>query len=189
MARDNLGVLAAQVAGAALLMDYILTVAVSISSGVAQMTSAFPFLFAHRVAIAVAFVVLVTIINLRGVKESGFVFAVPTYFFVVMMFVTVGTALLRAAAGALGPLTDPPPLDIEPVRSVGLFLLLHAFSSGTTALTGVEAISNGIPAFRQPRSRNAGITLLWMSGILGTLFLGISYLAGVSTPCRPSSRR
>ena len=178
VARDNLGEFAAQVACAALLMDYVLTVAVSVSSGVAQMTSAFPALFEHRVLLAVAFVALAMIINLRGVKESGIVFAVPTYFFVVAMFLTVGTALARHLAGTLGPVPDPPALETEPTRAVGLFLLLHAFSSGTTALTGVEAISNGIPAFKEPRSRNAGITLVWMSGILGTLFLGISYLAG-----------
>ncbi len=177
VARDNIGELAAQVAGAALLMDYILTVAVSISSGVAQITSAFPALFPVRVEIAVAFVAFVMIVNLRGVKESGAVFALPTYFFVAMMFLTVGSALVRHLAGTLGRVPDPPPLDIEPTAAIGLFLVLHAFSSGTTALTGVEAISNGIPAFKEPRSRNAAITLLWMSGILGTLFLGISYLA------------
>jgi amino acid transporter len=178
VARDNVGNLAAQVAGAALLMDYILTVAVSISSGVAQVTSAFPALFGHRAALAVALVVFVMFVNLRGVKESGAVFAVPTYFFVVMMVVTVGTGLVRLLLGALHPIPDPPALDIAPTRAIGLFLLLHAFSSGTTALTGVEAISNGIPAFKEPRSHNAGITLLWMSAILGTLFLGISFLAG-----------
>jgi amino acid transporter len=179
VARDNLGELPAQLAGAALLMDYILTVAVSISSGVAQMTSAFPVLFRIRVEIAILFVAIVMFVNLRGVKESGMVFALPTYFFVAMMYVTVGVAFLRQLAGTLGTVPDPPPLEIEPVRTIGLFLVLHAFSSGTTALTGVEAISNGIPAFKEPRSRNAGITLLWMSGILGTLFLGISFLAQV----------
>jgi amino acid transporter len=117
-------------------------------------------------------------VNLRGVKESGLVFAVPTFFFVAMMALTVGTALVRHLLGTLQPLADPPPLEIEPTRALGLFLVLHAFSSGTTALTGVEAISNGIPAFKEPRSRNAGITLLWMSGILGSFFLGISFLAG-----------
>ena len=119
------------------------------------------------------------VVNLRGVKESGFVFAVPTFFFVAMMTLTVGTAIVRHLLGTLYPVPDPPPLDVEPVRAMGLFLILHAFSSGTTALTGVEAISNGIPAFKEPRSRNAGITLLWMSGILGFLFLGISFLAGL----------
>ncbi len=178
VARDNLGILAAQLAGASLLMDYILTVAVSISSGVAQITSAFPVLFAHRAALSVLLVGFVMFVNLRGVKESGTVFAIPTYFFVTLMFVTVGTGLVRLLAGTLHPVTAPPPLDVEMTRGFGLFLLLHAFSSGTTALTGVEAISNGIPAFKEPRSRNAGITLLWMSGILGALFFGISYLAG-----------
>jgi len=117
-------------------------------------------------------------VNLRGVKESGLVFALPTYFFVAMMYLTVGVGLLRHWSGTLHPLADAPPLEIATTRAFGLFLLLHAFSSGTTAVTGVEAISNGIPAFKQPRSHNAGITLLWMAGILGTLFLAISYLAG-----------
>jgi amino acid transporter len=178
VARDNIGVLAAQVAGASLLMDYILTVAVSISSGVAQIVSAFPALFAHRAALSVLLVTFVMFVNLRGVKESGTLFAVPTYFFVGMMVLTVGTGLVRLLVGTLHPIADPPPLEIASTRAIGLFLLLHAFSSGTTALTGVEAISNGIPAFKEPRSRNAGITLLWMSGILGTLFLGIGYLTG-----------
>jgi amino acid transporter len=178
VARDNLGVLAAQLAGAALLMDYILTVSVSVSSGVAQVTSAFPGLYDHRVALAVVLVALVMLVNLRGVKESGLVFALPTYFFVAVMYLTVGLALYRQFAGTLHPLADAPPLEIEATRGFGLFLLLHAFSSGTTAVTGVEAISNGIPAFKEPRSRNAGITLMWMAGILGSLFLGISYLAG-----------
>ncbi len=178
VARDNLGDLAAQVAGAALLMDYILTVSVSISSGVAQITSAFPAVFAYRVVLGVVLVGFVMFVNLRGVKESGLVFALPTYFFVAMMYLTVGVALFRYLTGSLHPLADPPPLEIETTRAFGLFLLLHAFSSGTTAVTGVEAISNGIPAFKQPRSHNAGVTLMWMSGILGSLFLGISYLAG-----------
>jgi amino acid transporter len=178
VARDNLGDLAAQVAAAALLLDYILTVSVSISSGVAQLTSAFPALYTHRVALAVVLVGFVMLVNLRGVKESGLVFALPTYFFVAMMYLTVGVGLLRIWSGTLHPLADAPPLEIETTRAFGLFLLLHAFSSGTTAVTGVEAISNGIPAFKQPRSHNAGVTLLWMAGILGTLFLAISYLAG-----------
>ena len=178
VARDNLGDLAAQVAAAALLLDYILTVSVSISSGVAQLTSAFPALYAHRVAVAVLLVGFVMFVNLRGVKESGLVFALLTYFFVAMMYLTVGIGLVRSWSGTLHPLADAPPLEIETTRAFGLFLLLHAFSSGTTAVTGVEAISNGIPAFKQPRSHNAGTTLMWMAGILGTLFLAISYLAG-----------
>ncbi len=176
VARDNLGELPAQIAGAALLTDYILTVAVSVSSGVAQITSAYPHLYGHRVGLAVAFVMLIGFVNLRGVKESGVVFAVPSYFFLAMMFSTVGFGFLRQLSGSLGAVEQPPHLEVG-VQAVTLFLLLHAFSNGTTALTGVEAISNGITAFKEPRSRNAAITLIWMSVILGTLFLSISYLA------------
>jgi amino acid transporter len=177
VSRDNLGEFPAQVAGAALLMDYILTVAVSMSSGVAQVVSAFPSLFPYRAWIAIVLVMAVMLINLRGVRESGTVVAVPTFFFIAAMYATVGFAMFRQLAGTLGTVPSPPPLHIEAFGPVTLFLLLHAFSSGTTALTGVEAISNGIPAFKEPRSRNAGVTLLWMSAILGSLFLGISYLA------------
>lgn len=177
VSRDNLGDFPAQTAGAALLMDYILTVAVSVSSGVAQIVSAYPDLFKYRVHLAIGAVMLIMLINLRGVKESGSAFAVPTYFFVIMMFGTVAFGLFRYFTGALGTVVDPPELQIiHTAAAVTPFLLLHAFANGTTALTGVEAISNGIPAFKEPRSRNAGITLIWMSLILGFLFLGISYL-------------
>ena len=151
VARDNLGELPAQVAGAALLTDYILTVAVSISSGVAQVTSAFPSLFAYRVEIAVGLVLFVMLINLRGVRESGAAFAIPSYFFLVMMALTVGVGLVRYLTGTLGQVVDPPLMEVHELQAVSLFLILHAFSSGTTALTGVEAISNGITAFREPR--------------------------------------
>lgn len=178
VARDNLGVLPALVAGAALLTDYILTVAVSISSGVAQITSAFPSLFQYRVPIAVALVAFIMLMNLRGVKESGSIFAIPTYFFIFTMFFTVIVAMQRYFTGSLGIVVDPPDMDtFDVVRNITPFLILHAFSSGTAALTGVEAISNGIPAFKEPRSHNAGITLIWMSIILGSLFLGITFLA------------
>jgi amino acid transporter len=167
------------VAGAALLMDYILTVAVSISSGVAQIVSAYPNLDHYRIEIAVAAVLVIMVINLRGVKESGVAFAVPTYFFVVMMFITVGTGLFRYFTGSLGTVVNPPEVHLaHTVAPITAFLLLHAFANGTTALTGVEAISNGITAFKEPRSRNAGITLIWMSVILGSLFISISYLTG-----------
>jgi amino acid transporter len=179
VARDNLGELPAQVAGAALLTDYVLTVAVSISSGVAQLVSAYPALFAYRVWMAVGLVLFVMLVNLRGVKESGAAFALPTYFFMAMMFLTVGMGLVRHLAGSLGQVVNPPALDLAPTLQVLTpFLILHAFASGTAALTGVEAISNGIPAFREPRSRNAAVTLIWMAAILGTLFLGISFLVG-----------
>ncbi|MCC6569318.1 MAG: APC family permease [Anaerolineales bacterium] len=179
VSRDNLGESAAQVAGAALLMDYILTVAVSISSGVAQIVSAYPALDAHRVELGVAAVLIVMLVNLRGVKESGAAFAIPTYFFIVMMFITTGMGLFRYFNGSLGSVTDPPEAHLaHTLAPITAFLLLHAFANGTTALTGVEAISNGITAFKEPRSRNAGITLIWMSVILGALFLSISFLTG-----------
>jgi len=178
VARDNLGELPAQIAGAALLTDYILTVAVSVSAGVAQIVSAYPGLFPYRIWVAVGAVLLIMLINLRGVKESGVAFAVPTYFFIIMLVVTVGTGLIRYFTGTLGVVIDPPQLDVENVvTAITPFILLHAFSSGTAALTGIEAISNGITAFKEPRSRNAGITLIWMAIILATLFLSISFLA------------
>jgi amino acid transporter len=178
VARDNLGEVAAQTAGAALLLDYILTVAVSVSSGVAQLTSAYAGLFPYRVVLAVAMVLVIMLVNLRGVKESGAAFALPTYFFLGMMGLTVGIGLLRYLTGTLGTVADPPALEAaHAAQAITPFLILHAFSSGTTALTGVEAISNGITAFKEPRSHNAGVTLLWMSAILGTLFLGITVLA------------
>jgi hypothetical protein len=120
------------------------------------------------------------LINLRGVKESGAAFAVPTYFFIVMMIATVGIGLVRSLTGSLGAVVNPPEVDLLHTAAgvITPFLILHAFANGTTALTGVEAISNGITAFKEPRSRNAGVTLIWMSVILGSLFLGISYLTG-----------
>jgi amino acid transporter len=179
VARDNLGELPAQIAGAALLTDYILTVAVSISSGVAQLISAYPLLFPHRVTIAVGMVLFIMLINLRGVKESGITFAIPTYFFLTMVLLTLISAFGRLLTGSLGTVIQPPELiQTHTVGYISLFLLLHAFSSGTTALTGVEAISNGITAFKEPRSHNAGQTLIWMSTILGVVFLSITFLAG-----------
>jgi amino acid transporter len=161
VARDNLGDLAAQIAGAALLVDYVLTVAVSVSSGVAQITSAYPPVFPYRVVLAVGLVLLIMLVNLRGVRESGAIFALPTYVFLMMMGLTVGTGFLRVLTGTLGAVADPPTLDVtHAAQAVTPFLLLHAFASGTTALTGVEAISNGITAFQEPRSRNAAHTLL-----------------------------
>lgn len=177
VARDNLGELPAQTAGAALLTDYILTVAVSISSGVAQIVSAFPQLYAYRVELSVAMVAVVTVINLRGVKESGRVFAVPTYFFLLMAFVTVSVGLARYLGDALPQVSNPPAFEVEGTAALTLFLVLRAFASGTTALTGVEAISNGITAFKEPRSKNAGQTLVVMSLVLGSLMLGITFLA------------
>ncbi len=176
VARENLGETAALVAGSALLTDYILTVAVSISSGVAQIVSAFPGLADFRVPLAVGIIGFVTLINLRGVKESGTLFAIPTYFFVAMMFITIGFGFFRWATGTLGTVTGVE-FATETAAPLTLFLILRAFSSGSTALTGIEAISNGITAFREPKSRNAAMTLTAMSTLLVLLFLGITILS------------
>lgn len=178
VSRDNIGEFPALTAAAALLTDYILTVSVSIASGVAQIVSAYPDLYPYRVILAVACILFIMLMNLRGVKESGKAFAVPTYFFIAMMYLTVGIGIFRYFSGTLGIVADPPELEHfgETIGMITPFLLLHAFSSGTAALTGIEAISNGIPAFKEPRSKNAGITLIWMAAILSTLFLGISFI-------------
>lgn len=177
VSRDNLGENAAQIAAAALLTDYILTVAVSISSGVDQIVSAMPWLLPLRVEMAILIVAGMMLINLRGVKESGRILAVPTYFFLVVMFITLIVGYMRWAGGKLPPLTDTPPMAAPVMSTLTAFLVLRAFSSGCTALTGVEAISNGIPAFKQPSSRNAAATLTWMSVILTTIFVSITFLA------------
>ncbi len=180
VSRDNLGETPALIAVASLLVDYILTVAVSISSGVAQITSAFPELYSWRVPIALALVAFMTLVNLRGVKEAGRAFAIPTYFFLGMTLVTICVGFFRYFTGALGTV---PPESVaiahtgETLQALSLFLILRAFSGGCTALTGVEAISNGIMAFKEPRSRNAGTTLIWMSAVLGFNLFGLTFLA------------
>ena len=176
VAHDNLGNGPALTAGAALLTDYILTVAVSISSGVAQITSALPALYPFRVEIALALIALITIVNLRGVKESGTIFAVPTYLFVGTMLLMLGIGFWQQSSGQLA--TIPPPAVMEhTLAPLSILLVLRAFASGCTALTGVEAISNGIMAFKEPRSRNAAQTLIVMSTLLGVMFIGITVLA------------
>ncbi|HEU0293579.1 MAG TPA: APC family permease [Anaerolineales bacterium] len=177
--KENLGVDAALVAGAALLMDYILLAAVTVSSGVAQIVSAFPDLFPFRVLLSVGLLGLIALANLRGVKESGNIFALPTYFFLSMTTLTVAVGFIRYFSGTLGVVTDPPPLETLHVEPITIFLLLRAFSNGTTALTGVEVIANGVRSFREPRTHNAVVTMIWMSTILAVLFLGIVYLLGV----------
>lgn len=179
VARDNFGEVPAQIAGAALLTDYILTVAVSISSGVAQITSVFPALLPFRVEIAVGVIAVLTVVNLRGVKESGRIFAVPTYFFLGMMFLTLAVGFVRYITGTLPLVEGVQALTHEVIEPLSLFLILRAFSSGCTALTGIEAISNGITAFKQPRSRNAAKTLVVMSTMLISLFIGITLVANV----------
>jgi amino acid transporter len=182
VSRENLGENPSLVAGAALLVDYILTVAVSISAGVAAIVSipAFDSLRDHRVELAVALIVFLTVANLRGVKESGRLFAVPTYVYIVTLAALVGYGLFRSYMGDIADIQ----VDREAFEgtravggSLGLFLILKGFSSGAVALTGVEAISNGVPAFRRPQARNASITLMWMGFILGSLFFGSALLA------------
>ena len=174
VARANLGATPGLIAAAALLIDYVLTVSVSVAAGVAALTSAFPALHEHRVAFGVSFIALIAFANLRGVRESGRVFAVPTYLFVGTFAVMVATGLWRWLMGELVPLPLRETANMVPLTG---FLVLRAFSSGCTALTGVEAISNGVPAFKPNESRNAAITMGWMAGILGVLFLGITVLA------------
>jgi len=174
VARDNLGDVPGLVAAGALLVDYVLTVSVSVAAGVAAVTSAIPSLQNHKVALGVACIAGIAIANIRGVRESGRVFAIPTYFFIVSFGVLLLGGLYRFVTGTMPP-AEPPAL--LPAESLTWFLVLRAFSSGCVAMTGTEAISNGIPAFRAPESRNAAITLAWMAVVLGTLFVGITLLA------------
>jgi amino acid transporter len=176
--KDNFGPRWAQLAAAALMTDYVLTVAVSVTSGVAALTTAFQPLQRLILPLSLAAIALIMWANLRGVRESGRIFAVPTYLFVGSCAVMLLVGLYRLATGSLDPVpaagTAPLP---SPTASVGLLLVLHAFAAGCTALTGVEAISNGVPAFRRPEPRNARRTLVAMGMILGSLFIGVSFLA------------
>jgi amino acid transporter len=185
VARDNLGRLPSLLAAAALLVDYVLTVAVSVAAGVLALTSTFPSLEAHKVSLSLACVVLLTIANLRGVRESGLLFAVPTYSFVAAMYVLVAVGVGKCATGGCPTAQVSDPTTVG-VGAVGLLVVLRAFASGASALTGVEAISNGVSAFRPPKSKNAARTLGVMGLIAISLFLGVSYLA-VQTGARPSS--
>jgi amino acid transporter len=174
----NLGRMAALVAAGALLVDYVLTVAVSISSAVEQLRSAIPALEPISVELAVLFIVLMSIGNLRGIRESGNIFAVPTYLFVgsALLMIALGTWQI-VVEGAGAPPPDPLPGVTEPFQAVTILLMLRAFAAGSVALTGTEAIANGVPAFEPPEPRNAGITLTWMALLLGVLFVGITFVA------------
>src|SRR5438093_10726358 len=174
--RDNFGLLPAQVAGVSLLTDYILSVAVSVSAGTAALVSAFPGLYPLRVVISLSFIIVLTWGNLRGLKEAGRMFAVPTYFFIAMMGVLFIVGAYRFATGGLHPLSVPVTFAHEELKNVGLFVILRAFASGGAAVTGVEAISNGVPAFKPPEWRNARTTLMVMGSLLGAMFLGLSML-------------
>ncbi len=176
VAMDNLGVTPGLIAGASLVVDYTLTVAVSTAAGVAAITSAIPSLHDERVIIAVVFVILLTIGNLRGLRESGSIFAIPTYFFLVTFGIMIIVGLVRVALGDIHAV--PHDEAITPgTESITLFLILRAFSSGATALTGIEAISNGVPAFKEPSWKNAATTLSWMAGILTVIFVSLTVLA------------
>jgi amino acid transporter len=176
VARENLGEMPALIAAASLLIDYVLTVAVSIAAGVAAITSAFPETFPFRVAITLGCVLILAVGNLRGIRESGRIFSVPTYFFVVGVAVLCGLGAWHWATGTIVPVTAPD--AIAPIgRPLTLLLLLTAFSNGCTAMTGVEAVSNGVPAFRPPEAKNAVATMGTMAVLAIGMFLSITLLA------------
>ena len=193
VAKDNLGPLAGLVAASALMTDYVLTVAVSISTGVSAITSAIPELTVYTVPLCIAFILVIVLGNLRGIREAGTIFAAPTYFFIAAMLGLIGTLLVKIATGACAhsacaSTTNYPMPSVLP--SVGLFLILQAFASGCSAITGVEAISDGVPAFKAPEWRNARVTLTAMGLLLGTMFVGltvVTHVLGVAVddPGRP----
>jgi amino acid transporter len=179
VAHANLGTIPGLVAAAALLTDYVLTVAVSVSAGVFNLASAFPAIQDWTVPIIVGFILLVMAINLRGVRESGSIFALPTYIFIASVLLLVGVGLVRTAMGEPPQVTGMTPIAV-PVESLSLLLLMRAFADGCSAMTGTEAISNGTPAFKPPEWKNAQTTMVAMAAVLGVVFLGVSYLATVS---------
>jgi amino acid transporter len=185
VARENLGTTPSLVAAAALLTDYVLTVAVSISAGIFAITSFVPSLQAHKVGLSVLCLLVIVLANLRGVRESGLLFALPTYAFVTSILLLVGVGLVQDVTGHLHRAVVPHPLPAG-LGTIGVFVLLRAFSSGSTALTGVEAIANGVNAFRHPQGRNAATTLAVLGGLAIAMFLGVSFLA-VHVHALPSS--
>ena len=174
VAKENLGITAGLIAAASLAIDYVLTVSVSVASGIENITSAFPFLTEHKVIFCIIIIVVIMMMNLRGIRDSSTIFAFPTYFFIFSIFLLVGAGFFRAITGTARPAAPLIPL-IYP--AVPMILVFRAFAAGCSALTGVEAISNGITVFNHPTQRNAKITLFWMSALLGMLFLGITSLA------------
>jgi amino acid transporter len=177
VAKENLGRTPSLIAAAALLIDYVLTVAVSIAAGVAALTSAFPDLHVSRVYLSLAFVALLMLGNLRGIRESGRIFAMPTYFFIVSILALIGVGAWRVMTGAVVPVPADGHVPLSQPGLLTTFVLLTAFSNGCTAMTGVEAVSNGVPAFRPPESRNAASTLVWMAALSILMFSGITLLA------------
>ena len=175
VSKENLGVNPGLIAGGSLLVDYILTVAVSVSAGTDAITSAFPALHSYNVIIAILFVVFITILNLRGVTESASILAYPVYLFVLALFILIGVGIYNVVTGGVSPTLHAP--IGTPVAGISLFILLRAFASGSSALTGVEAISNAIPNFKDPAPNNAAKTLMAMGALLAVLFTGIVFLA------------
>ena len=176
VAKDNLGETPALIAAAALLIDYVLTVAVSIAAGVAAITSAIPQWHVNRVEMTLGFVVVLMLGNLRGIRESGRIFAIPTYMFVVSLLALIAVGAWRALTGSIQPIATATPM--QPAgEALTLVLLLTAFSNGCTAMTGVEAVSNGVPAFRPPESKNASATMIMMAVLSIAMFTGITLLA------------
>ena len=189
VSRENLGAIPSLIAGSSLLVDYILTVAVSVAGGVLAIRTATGFNTEWTVPVCLACVLLMTVVNLRGVKESGAAFAGPTYFYIVMLLILLGTGFYRVFVQHLGPipqklLSEDAIATSKLTKNLGLYMLLRAFSSGAVALSGVEAVSNGVPAFKKPESKNAANTLVWMGVILGSCFLGVSILAAKLKPFR-----
>jgi amino acid transporter len=176
VSKENIGEKAGLIAGGSLLVDYILTVAVSVSAGTDAITSAFPALHTHTVLIACVLVVLITILNLRGLTESASILAYPVYLFVVALFILIGVGIYKIMTGDVSPTAQHAAIG-APVQGITLFLLLRAFASGCSALTGVEAISNAIPNFKDPAPKNAAKTLVLMGTLLAILFSGITFLA------------
>ena len=179
VSRENLGELPSLIAGSSLLTDYILTVAVSVAGGVAAIISAFPSLSPYRVELCVGFIVLMTLANLRGLKESGALFAPPTYIYVASLFTLIAVGLYRVFVQHIPPIQHSAEGTklLDGQAAVTLIVFLRAFASGAVALTGVEAVSNGVPAFKKPESKNASITLVWMAIILGSGFFGLAILS------------
>ncbi|MCC3466282.1 MAG: APC family permease [Microcoleus sp. PH2017_06_SFM_O_A] len=175
VARENLGIYPGLIAAASLMIDYILTVTVSISAGIAALTSAVPSLLPYTVELCLVCIVLIMFANLRGLRESGKIFMVPTYAFIVGIFILIGSGLFQQATGHVLPALE----NIPAKEPLGLFLIARAFAAGCTALTGVEAISDGVLAFKPPEWKNARLTLTYLGVILGFMFLGISYLAHI----------
>ncbi len=174
VARSNLGDRPALVAAAALMIDYVLTLAVSVAAGIAALTSAIPSLFVHREALGLIAILFMIVMNLRGVRESGKFFAIPTYFAIVALGFLVIVGTVRSFSNPGGPPNMTSSADIE---NLTLFLILRSFAAGCSAVTGMEIVSNGVKAFRPPESKNAATTMLWMSAILASLFIGISWMA------------